>query len=82
MKVMWEESKGKSRRETVSLIVKNSNSFPFPLKVKNSKITENFTHREKVGKTPRFSREGKMYSLYREYKAIFPDGQRGKERWA
>jgi len=32
--------------------------------VKTSINAENFTHREKVGKTPRFSRERKCYIYY------------------
>lgn len=68
--------------ETISLIRKNTIVSLFPIKVKNSKITENFPLREKVEKIPSFSEGRKSLYIINIYYGIFPDGQRGKGRRA
>lgn len=49
--------------ETISLIRKNTIVSLFPIKVKNTKFTDNFPLREKVEKIPSFSEGRKMYPL-------------------
>lgn len=49
--------------ETISLIRKNTIVSLFPIKVKNTKFTDNFPLREKVEKIPSFSERRKMYPL-------------------
>lgn len=66
----------------ISFKGKISKNFPFPSKVKNSKITDYFPPREKVEKIPSFSQGRKMIPPKGGNINIFPDGQRGKERWA
>lgn len=66
--------------ETISLTRKKSVVFPFPLKVKNSKITVNFPVWEKVEKIPSFSEGRKMYPLTGGNIYIFPDGQKGERK--
>ncbi|MFT4107718.1 MAG: hypothetical protein QM657_18345 [Lacrimispora sp.] len=66
MKVMWVKSRGKKSKGKSFPYEEKHEDFPFPLKMKISKNIGNFLQREKVGKIPRFSREGKMYSLNRE----------------
>ena len=68
--------------ETISLIRKNTIVSLFPIKVKNTKFTDNFPLREKVEKIPSFSEGRKSLYIINIYYGIFPDGQRGKGRRA
>lgn len=65
MKDMWGKSKGKSTKGKNFPIKEKHENFPFPVKVKNTKISENFLVREKAGKIPRIS-EGRetLYIFY------------------